>query len=429
MDLIIKHATRLKGTVTVPGDRSICIRALLLASLAAGPTTISGWLESNDTHAALDCMQKLGVVAERGANGTLVIQGRGLHGLVEPEQILNCQSSGTTIRLMSGLMAGQSFLSILSGSAQLRARPMDRVTLPLRQMGAMVWGRAGDRLPPLALRGGDLHGMTYRMPVASAQVKSALLLAGLFAAGPTTVIEPASTRDHTERLMRAMGVEVHSAGSAITLHPPAGDLRSVGEMSIPGDISSAAFFLVAGIIVPQAQLTISQVGVNPTRTGIFDALTAMGASINLIAPHEIGGEPVADLAVRYTTLQAATFSGELIPRAIDEIPILAVAATQARGETIIRDAAELRVKESDRIAAISMELRKMGASIEELADGMVIHGPTSLRGARVHSHGDHRIAMSLAVAALVAQGETTIEDWESVEKTFPGFERLLARLT
>ncbi len=375
---------------------------------------------------------------ERPTETSIVVHGVGMGGLAEPSRVLDCGNSGTTMRLLSGILAGQPFCSIVAGDESLQRRPMARITDPLRRMGATVLGRQGGNLPPLAILGGRLRALDYRLPVASAQVKSCLLLAALFADGPTTLQEPSASRDHTERMLRAMGVELTtsawSAGTSSTPAPGLVDIRieqpqaplQALELAIPGDISSAAFFLVAAAIAPRSRLHIQNVGVNPTRTGILDVLAAMGARVSVENQRLAGGEPVADLLVRTSDLRATEVRGSLIPRLIDELPVIAVVATQAHGVTTVRDAAELRVKESDRISALVTELRKLGAIIEELPDGFVVQGPAPLHGSVVDAHGDHRLAMSLAVAALVAHGETTILGAESIPVSFPGFERALA---
>ncbi|MBI4789216.1 MAG: 3-phosphoshikimate 1-carboxyvinyltransferase [Chloroflexi bacterium] len=343
----------------------------------------------------------------------------------EPHDVLFCAGSGTTMRLLAGICAGQNFLSILDGTPALKRRPMARVIEPLRAMGATILARDDWRLPPLAIRGGDLRGIDYTMNVASAQVKSAILLAGLFDDTPTTVHEPSPSRDHTERMMKAFGVEIWSSEFGIRLDPTS-NLQSPTSIIIPSDFSSATFFIVAALLVPNSEICITNVGVNPTRTGLLDALAQMGARVTMENEREESGEPVADLIVRAAgELRATEISGETVPRMIDEFPIFAVAATQAHGETCVRDAQELRVKESDRIAALAAELCQMGAQIEERADGFIVAGPTVLRGARVSAHNDHRLAMSLAVAGLIARGETIIEGWECVADSFPNFEEML----
>ena len=433
-DLSISPANQpLHGHIRVPADKSISHRAAILSALAEGDTRVENFLPSETTRATLYILQALGADIERPDPNTLLIHGSGLHSLREPNDVLFCQGSGTTMRLMAGVCAGQDFLSILDGTPALKRRPMARVAEPLRAMGATILGRGDGRLPPLAIRGGRLRGIEYTLPVASAQVKSALLLAGLFAEGPTTVYEPAASRDHTERMLRAFGVAVEPvdalSGLGVRISPLSTLHASHSTLCVPGDISSAAFFIVAALLVPGSELRIEHVGVNPTRTGLLDALAQMGAQVMVENTREESGEPVANLIVHASSgLIAAETSGELVPRMIDEFPIFAIAATQAQGETIVRDAEELRVKESDRIGTLAQELRKMGAQIEEREDGFVIAGPTGLRGSRVSAHNDHRLAMSLAVAGLIARGETTIDGWECVADSFPNFAQVLSRV-
>lgn len=412
----------------MPADKSISHRAAILGALADGDTRIEKFLQSQTTHATLNCLRALGADIEQADANTLVVHGRGLHSLSEPSDVLFCAGSGTTMRLLGGICAGQNFLSILDGAPALKRRPMARVVEPLRAMGATILARDHDRMPPLAIRGGSLRGIDYTLPVASAQVKSALLLAGLFADSPTTVREPSVSRDHTERLLKALGVgfQISDFGFRIC---PTSNLHLPSSIFIPNDFSSAAFFIVAALFVPKSEICIERVGINPTRTGLLDALARMGAPVKIENEHEESGEPVADLnACASDELRATEISREMVPRMIDEFPIFAVAATQARGETIVRDAQELRVKESDRIATLAQELRRMGAQIEERADGFIVAGPTSLRGARVSAHNDHRLAMSLAVAGLIARGETVIEGWECVADSFPNFGEALLQM-
>ncbi|MFQ5882672.1 MAG: 3-phosphoshikimate 1-carboxyvinyltransferase [Candidatus Methylomirabilales bacterium] len=412
-------ARGLRGTLTVPGDKSISHRAIILGALADGLTEISRYLRSQDCQRTVEAARALGVEVEGWEGEPLRILGKGFHGLREPAEVLDCGNSGTTMRLLTGVLAGQSFLSVLTGDASLRRRPMDRIILPLKQMGAGIWGRARDTLPPLVVRGAGLRGLTYQSPFASAQVKSAILLAGLFAEGPTTVVEPALSRDHTERMLDACGQRLERGDRTVTLIPSA-PLKGQ-RMSVPGDFSSAAFFLVAGLILPDSDLTLEGVGVNPTRTGLLEVLQAMGGAVEVLQEEESAGEPRARLRVRSSHLSGVEARGDLIPRLIDEIPVLAVAAACAEGKTIIRDAAELRVKESDRIRAIAHELSRMGIATEELQDGLIIHGGISLQGACCESYGDHRMAMALTVAGLRADGETTVLDTACIQTSFPGF--------
>ena len=350
-----------------------------------------------------------------------------IHGgaLAEPEAVLDVGNSGTTIRLLSGILAGQPFHSVVTGDASIRRRPMDRVATPLRLMGARITGRRGGRLAPLAIEGGGLTPITYDTPVASAQVKSAVLLAGLFADGETTVREPSQSRDHTERMLAGFGVPVHRDGLAVRLRGPA-HLTGTA-LRVPGDLSSAAFFLVAAALVPGSELTVEDVGLNPTRTGVLDVLEQMGADVRVRGRREEGGEPVGTVTIRASRLRGTVIEGSMIPRAIDELPVIAVAACLADGETVIRDAAELRVKESDRIASLARELGALGAKVEPRADGLAIVGVPRLHGGRVSSGGDHRIAMAMAVAGLCADGPVEIDDPTCIQTSFPEFEETLRR--
>lgn len=424
-----RPAGPLRGEIDLPGDKSISNRALLFGAIAQGDSRVTGFLRSGDSLATLAAIRALGVVVDELSPTELVVHGRGMRGLQEPSGVIDCSRSGTTMRLLSGICAGQPFLSILSGEAQLLSRPMARIVQPLQQMGATVLGRAGDRLPPLAIRSHaeGLGGIDHTLPVASAQVKSCLLLAALYARSPSIIRTPGPARDHTERMLAAMGAPIEDLGGyALRVHP-CPELEAA-DVTVPGDFSSAAYFLVAALLVPGSEVTVRGVGINPTRTGLLDVVQAMGAEVHLRNEHSVSGEPVADIVARQSSLRGATVAGELVVRMIDEFPILAVAATQAHGETVVRDAAELRVKESDRIATTVAELVALGADIEPRPDGFVIRGPTPLRGTRVHSHGDHRLAMALAVAGLAASGETTITDADAMDKSFPEFAALLGRL-
>jgi 3-phosphoshikimate 1-carboxyvinyltransferase len=426
MRLTIERSKNLSGRVKVPGDKSISHRALLLGAIAEGTTRIRNFLPAADCLATLTCVRGLGVEVERLSETELIVHGRGLRGLLEPKDVLDCARSGTTMRLLAGLLAGQSFYSVLTGNEQLRRRPMGRIAEPLRRMGATVLGREDGRLPPLTIQGGNLRGIEYKLPVASAQVKSAILLAGLYADGSTVIHEPGPARDHTERMLAAMGTNIqypipNTAG--ITLR--GGTELSSLDILVPGDISSAAYFIAATCLVPGSEVVVEGIGVNPTRTGFLDALREMGADILVENRQEVSREPVADVVVRIGKLRGTAVGGDQVPRMIDEFPILAVVASQAEGETVVRDAAELRVKETDRIANIAVELRKMGARIRERPDGFVVQGPMRLVGTQVNSHGDHRLAMSLAIAGLIAEGETTVEGAECIVDSFPGFEETL----
>jgi 3-phosphoshikimate 1-carboxyvinyltransferase len=425
-DLAVKPSHGLKGEITLPGDKSISHRSVIFAAIAEEDTVINGFLAGEDTLNTARAMQSMGIVVEGLGSSRLVVHGKGLDGLTEPAGVLDLGNSGTGMRLIAGLLAGQDFFSVLTGDQYLRKRPMARIVDPLRQMGALIDGRSGGTLAPLAIRGAGrkTRAIDFTSPVASAQVKSALLLAGLYADGETSVSEPSKSRDHTERMFRFFGIEVKEQGTRVTLKGRQ-VLRPKGPIEIPSDISSAAFFMVAACIVPGSDLMIKNVGVNPTRTGIIDVLRTMGADIALRNPRVQAGEPVADIRVRYRKLHAVQIAGSLIPRAIDEIPALSVAASYAEGTTIIKDAAELRIKESDRIATMASELKKLGVAVKELPDGMEITGRDALDGGVCESHGDHRIAMSLAVAGLAATGATVVHDTAWIDTSFPGFERLL----
>ena len=432
LDLIITRPPSglfLKGNIQVPGDKSISHRALMLGAIAQGETRIQGLLLGDDPRSTARCFQGMGATISELNADEVIVKGVGVGELQEPLDILNAGNSGTTLRLMLGLLASHPgrFFTV-TGDHSLRSRPMSRVVHPLQQMGAQIWGRGNGSLAPLAIQGQQLKPIHYHSPIASAQVKSCILLAGLMADGETTVTEPALSRDHSERMLKAFGAKItvdpdtHSA----TVTGPA---QLQGQtVIVPGDISSAAFWLVAGAIVPDSDLLIENIGVNPTRTGILDALAMMNADIQLENQRIVAGEPVADIRVRYSRLSACEISGDLIPRMIDEIPILAVAAVFAQGTTVIRDAAELRVKESDRLAVMASQLNRMGAQITELPDGLEITGNTPLTGTEVDSHSDHRITMSLAIASLNAQGITTIHGAEAATISYPDFTTTLQRL-
>lgn len=411
----------LRGTARVPGDKSISHRAVMFGAIAEGQSWIHGFLTANDCRATVRCMRALGVTIEEHSPTELIVQGVGLHGLQEPTNVLDCGGSGTTMRLLAGLLAGQPFYSVLSGNRGLCRRPMDRVAVPLQQMGATVLGRQDGSLPPLTVRGGNLRGMEYNLPVASAQIKSAILLAGLYADGPTTVHEPGPARDHTERLFAAQGASLQRQGATVTVTPPDRPLNPL-NITIPGDFSSAAFLLVAACLVPGSDVTLEGVGVNETRTGLLDILGAMGADIHVAHRRESGGEPLADVTARYSPgLRAVTIVGDLVPRTIDEFPLVALLAAHALGTTTVGDAAELRFKESDRVAAVARELHRLGVRVEEHDDGFAISGPVRLQGTRVDSYGDHRLAMMLAIAGLNAEGETRVAGASCIADSYPGF--------
>lgn len=426
MELYITPARRLAGSVKIPGDKSISHRAAMLGALAEGETRIDNFLEGADCLSTLACLRGLGVEIEGPDGGRVTVRGRGSTALQEPREILDAGNSGTTMRLLLGILAGLPFFSVITGDSSLRGRPMGRVAQPLRAMGAVIAGREGGNLAPLAVQGRPLQGIDFISPVASAQLKSAVLLAGLLARGSTKVTEPHLSRDHTERMLAHFGAPVRRDGLAVTL--AGGSKLQCRSITVPGDISSAAFFMVAGSIVPETDIILEHTGINPTRSGILDVLQAMGADITLLNPRHAGGEPVADIRVRSSRLKGTEIKGSLIPRLIDEIPVLAVAAAVAQGETVIRDAAELRIKETDRLTAIREELGRMGAAIEELPDGLLIKGGGRLKGARCRSRDDHRMAMAAATAGLVAEGETVVVDAECMEVSFPDFPRVLNSL-
>jgi 3-phosphoshikimate 1-carboxyvinyltransferase len=424
MKRAIRGASRLRGAISPPGDKSISHRAAIFGAIAGGESVIESFLPGDDCFSTLRCLEAMGVsfAQERGEDGSLVLRvaGAGKDGLRESADVLDAGNSGTTMRLLSGLLAGQPFFSVLTGDRSLRQRPMGRVLNPLRSMGASVLGRGGDELAPLAIRGGKLSGIDYALPVASAQLKSALVLAALYAAGSSHLTEPGPSRDHTELMLRSMGAAIETDGLHITVHPLAGELTPL-RVRVAGDMSSACFWLVAAVCHPNAELHLLGVGMNPTRRGALDVLLEMGADIEVHGERSQGGEPVADLVARTSKLQGVTIQGEMIPKAIDEIPVLALAASLAAGDTIVRDASELRVKESDRIRTTTEQLNRLGAAIVETTDGMLVRGGRRLVGAATESAGDHRLAMTLAVAGLLAVGETTVDGAECVEISYPGF--------
>ena len=428
MKLQVENKTRIDTKVSVPGDKSISHRSLMLAGIANGQSRISGLLEGEDCFSTLKIMKKLGVDITRDNSGTYLVEGKGLNGLKEPTDILDCGNSGTTMRLLSGLLAGRPFYSVLSGDSSLNSRPMDRIITPLTKMRAQIWSRQ-EGLAPLSIKGGNLTSINYDSPVASAQVKSSILLAGLSTKGITYVNEPAQSRDHTEKMLKAAGVDIQIDCNTIKLNSSGQPELKPLDIKIPGDISSAAFIIAAGLITKNSKILIKDVGVNQTRTGILDALEIMGADLTIKNKRTSSGEPLADIQVQSSKLKAVEISGELVPRLIDEIPLLALLATQADGVTVIKDAAELRVKETDRIKAISSELRKLGAEIEEYPDGMKIKGNTQLKGGiEVDSFGDHRIGMTMAISGLVAENGITVNNSESINISFPDFEKLINNL-
>ncbi|MDP8242807.1 MAG: 3-phosphoshikimate 1-carboxyvinyltransferase [Candidatus Hinthialibacter antarcticus] len=422
---IVRPSGALNGVIRVPGDKSISHRAVMLGGLAHGKTTIHGFLESEDCIATLKAFERMGVLAARDG-GDFLIQGAGAAGLQEPDNVLDMGNSGTGSRLLLGVLAGQPFTAVLTGDSSLRSRPMARVTNPLSEMGACFMGRKNGTLLPLTVQGGKLKGIQYKSPVASAQIKSAILLAGLFAEGETAVHEPGPSRDHTERMLQSFGVEVKCEPGLVALQ--GNQILKGHTIDVPGDISSAAFFMVAAAILPDSDLLIEGVGVNPTRTGILEVLQEMGADISIQNERMMGAEPVADIRVRHSELRGVRVSGETVVRMIDEFPIFAVAAAYATSESVVEGAEELRVKESDRITAVVNQLKRMGADLQETPDGFTVKGGGGLRGAEVMSLGDHRIAMSAVVAALAAQGETKIQGTAPVATSFPNFFELMNSL-
>ncbi len=420
---VVRPPSGLKGRVEVPPDKSISHRALLLPALAVGESLVENFLPGDDCLATMKILEHLGVtlevVAKSSRRWIVRVHGVGLQGLQEPQDVLDARNSGTTARLVLGMLSAQPLFAVLTGDASLRSRPMGRVVAPLRSMGARIWGRQGGERLPIAVMGGDLKAISYELPVASAQVKSALLLAGLMASGETVIYGKTASRDHTERMLRSMGADLRSEDGSIYVRGGK-DLQPLSVV-VPNDISSAAFWLVAGCIHSDADIELLGTGVNPTRAGVVDVLRRMGGQVTTNNLRTTGGEPLADLRVVSSTLRATDIVPEEVPRLIDEVPILAVAMCAAEGVSSIRGAQELRYKETDRLLAVATELGRMGAKIDLLPDGLRIYGPAKLRGAAVNSYGDHRMAMALAVAGLVAHGETSISDPQCVNISYPGF--------
>ncbi|MZT66873.1 MULTISPECIES: 3-phosphoshikimate 1-carboxyvinyltransferase [Blautia] len=420
----IKKQTNLKGTLTVPGDKSISHRAVMFGSLARGTTRISHFLEGADCLSTISCFRKMGIEIDRNKDEILV-HGRGLHGLTTPTEILDVGNSGTTTRLISGILAGQTFTSELDGDDSIRTRPMKRIMTPLASMGADITSRLDNGCAPLIIHGRPLHAAHYDSPVASAQVKSCVLLAGMYADGITSVTEPFLSRNHTEIMLNYFGAEITSEGTTASIRPE--PVLEGRDIQVPGDISSAAYFIAAGLLTPGSEILLKNVGINPTRAGIIKVCMDMGADITLLN-ESTEGEPTADLLIRTSSLKGTTIEGSIIPTLIDEIPMIAVMAAFAEGTTIIRDAQELKVKESDRIAVMVDNLRRMGADIEGTDDGMIIHGGRPLHGAVIDSHLDHRIAMSFAVAGMICDGTVEILNGECVNISYPEFYQDLYRL-
>ncbi|MFS0822963.1 3-phosphoshikimate 1-carboxyvinyltransferase [Bacillus sp. 1P02SD] len=416
----------LNGSIDIPGDKSISHRSIMLGAIAQGKTIVDNFLLGDDCLSTISCFEKLGVKITQEHNH-IEIEGAGFVGLREPAEVLDTGNSGTTTRLMVGLLSGVPIHTCMIGDESIAKRPMKRVTEPLRQMGAKIDGREDGNFTPLAIRGGSLEGINYISPVASAQVKSSILLAGLNATGTTSVTEPHKSRDHTERMLRAFGCEVEEDGLIVKLK--GGQKLTGTNIEVPGDISSAAFFLVAGAIVPNSRITLKNVGMNPTRTGIIDVLVNMGARLEIGNERIKNNEPIADLTIQTSELTGIEIGGDIIPRLIDEIPVIALLASQAKGKTVIKDAAELKVKETNRIDTVVGELSKLGAVIEPTDDGMIIYGDQKqLTGGEVHSHGDHRIGMMLAIAACIANDEMYLSDSESISVSYPSFFEHLNRL-
>ncbi len=425
--LTITPQGSLRGTVRVPGDKSMTHRALILSALAEGPSTITGYCRGDDCLMTLRALQALGIPIRVEAD-TVHVTGRGLGGLTEPVRPLDCGNSGTGLRLLSGVLAGQNFFSILTGDDSLCGRPMGRIVTPLRLMGATIHGRHGGDLAPLAIQGEALRGIEYRAPTSSAQVKSAVLLAGLFAEGETRFSEPLPSRDHTERMFRYLGIPLEADGRDLVL--PGRPAYAAKDWVMPGDVSAAAFFIVGASLIPDSEVRIMHVGLNPARTGILDILGTMGADIRILNRREEAGEPVGDLVVRAAPLRGLTIESSQVPAMIDEFPIFCVAAALAEGETVVTGAEELRVKETDRIHAMATELRKLNVPVQETPDGFVLPGGASITGGICLSHGDHRVAMALAIAALTGGAPTTILDTDCIETSFPFFhDNLLELLT
>ena len=430
MQAAVRSPKRLTGTITPPGDKSISHRALMFNSLARGRARVDGFLSSEDTESTMNCLRILGANIEQLSDGSVIVEGNGRASLHEATGILDCGNSGTTMRLLAGLVAGLPGVAILTGDETLRRRPMGRIVDPLNELGARVTARAEGTLPPIVIQGGGIVGGQHLSPrIASAQVKSAILLAGLAADGPTTVVESAPTRDHTERLLAAMGTTFQIAGNSITMTPPEGDLTAV-DVRVPGDISTAAAWIVAASVHPDAELLLTGVGINPSRSGILDVLREMGADIELTEERTVGGEPVANLVVRSAPLHGIEISDPaLMPRMIDELPLAALAGALASGETVIRNAGELRVKESDRVATTGATLRAFGVDLEERDDGLRVTGGATLHAASVDSAGDHRLAILGAVAGLLAEGETHVNGADVVAVSYPAFWSDLDRLS
>lgn len=419
MKQTVNSIKSINGTIRVPGDKSISHRAIMIGSIANGLTEIEGFLNAEDCLSTVSVFRQLGVDIEQQNETHYLVRGKGLYGLKEPQDVLNVGNSGTTIRLTAGILAGQSFHSILTGDNSIIKRPMGRVTEPLRMMGAQIDGRVNGKYAPLAIKGRRLNGINYTSAIASAQVKSALLLAGLYAVSETKYFEPYRSRDHTEKMLINFGANLETHDKTTSIYP---GIELTGQkIIVPGDISSAAFFIAAALLVPDSKLLIENVGINPTRIGFLEAVTAMNGSIQLLNKRKFGSEEVADILIEYGELEGITITEDLIPRIIDELPLIAVLATQAKGITKVTGAHELRVKETDRIYTIATELRKLGIEIEELEDGFIVSGKQTINGGLVTTHGDHRIGMAMAIAGLIAEQPVVIENITAVNISYPRF--------
>lgn len=428
MNLQIGNKQKLKGKINIPGDKSISHRAIIFSSLSKGKARVKGLLESADCMRTLQAFKDMGVTINKIDKGEYIINGVGLQGLKEPEDVIDCGNSGTSMRLLTGLLSAQKFYSVLSGDNSLRLRPMDRIIKPLSRMGAKIWAR-DNKFAPLSIKGNKVRGLKYKLPVASAQVKSAILLAGLYTNQQVQIIEPALSRDHTERFLEGFGVDIRKEGYIIDL--PENGQRELNnqDIQVPGDISSGAFFIAAGLITENSEIVLENIGINPTRSGFIEIVKKMGGDIEIKNKREISGEPIADLVVRSSKLQGTKISGKIIPKLIDEIAIIAVLASQADGKTVIKDAEELRVKETDRIKAMVSQLSKLGVKIKALSDGMIIEGSNEIKGKiAVDSYNDHRVAMSLAILGLIAKDEITIKESQVIETSFPQFKQILKSL-
>lgn len=421
----VNPADKISGEIRVPGDKSISHRSLILSSIAEGESKIEGLLEAEDCLSTMGIMRDLGIEITKEGEGKYTVQGKGLDGLKEADDVLDCGNSGTSMRLLAGLLASQDFYSVLTGDHSLRKRPMQRIIGPLSKMGAKIWSRR-DGLAPLSIKGQPLGAMEYKLPVASAQLKSSILLAALKTEAETVIIEPAVSRDHTERMLKGAGIDLEILEDRIILKQAAERKLNPFEINVPGDISSAAFFIAAGLLAAEGELLIKNVGINQTRSGFLEVVEAMNGKIELLNKRDQGGEPTADILVKPSDLKGTEVSGEVIPRLIDEIPIISVLAVFAEGKTVIKDAEELRVKETDRIKAVVTEFERLGIEILENEDGMEINGPQKVEGGiEVESYHDHRIAMSLAVLALNSKRGITINGSEIIATSFPNFKELL----